>query len=176
MTQPKPQTAAAKTSAAGAKVTVACKLPHGLRLRIFKMVDSNENVAGNTLRTVKRAEQVGEEVVIKGAAVEHGKDKALTDGFALTPGVDKEFWDEWLAQNKDAAYVKSGMIFAAPTRDAVEGEAGERKDQRSGLEPLDMSMVNRGGREVAADPRLPRTNNPNVAPVSTDKDKAAAAA
>lgn len=161
---------------AGQKVIVACKLPHGLRLRLFKMVEGTENVSGNNVRTVKRAEQVGDDVVIKGCAVVVGKEKALTGGFALTPNVDKAFFDEWLKQNAQHDAVKNGLIFAAPTRDAVEGKAEEGAKLRSGLEPLDMTMVKRGDRMVAADPRIPRTANPNLAGIgpSDEKDSAAA--
>ena len=168
------EAAAAPVKKSGEKVTVACKLPHGMRLRLFKMVDAMENVAGNTMRTVQRAQQIGPDVVIKGVAVEFGKEKTLSSGFALTPGIDKEFFDEWLRQNQHHDAVKNHLIFAASTRDAVEGEAGDHKKQKSGLEPLDMSMVKKGERLVAADERLPRSNNPNLSPIAADTEKATA--
>lgn len=182
MTKPKPAAAAhppaaqpaAPAKRSGDKVTVACKLPHGLRLRLFKMVDGHENVSGNNVRTIKRAEQVGGDVVIKGVAVEFGKDRALTGGYALTPGVDKAFFDEWLKQNAEHDAVKNHMIFAAGTRDAVEGEAEDHAKDKSGQEPLDMSMVKRGERLVGADPRLPRSNNANLSPIAADTEKATA--
>lgn len=165
---------AAQAKKSGEKVTVACKLPHGMRLRLFRMVDGVENVAGNTMRTVQRAQQIGPDVVIKGVAVEFGKDKVLTAGFALTSGVDKEFFDEWLKQNQHHDAVKNHLIFAASTRDAVEGEAGEHKKQKTGLEPLDMSFTKKGERLVAVDERLPRSNNPNLSPIAADTEKATA--
>lgn len=158
---------------AGQKIIVACKLPHGLILRNFRMVDSNENVAGNTVRSVKVADQVGEAVVIKGVAVEFGREKALVGGYALTHNVDKTFFDQWMIANKDHAAVKNGLIFAAATRDAVEGKAKEQEKLRSGLEPMDMSLVKRGERMVAADPRMPRTNNPNLSGIEKSDEKAA---
>lgn len=173
-TQPASE-AAAPAKKSGEKVTVACKLPHGMRLRLFKMVDGHENVAGNTVRSIKRAEQVGPDVVLKGTAVEFGKEKPLTAGFALTSGVDKEFFDEWMRQNSEHDAVKNHLIFAASTRDAVEGEATEHKKQKSGLEPLDMSFAQKGGRMVAVDERLPRSNNPNLSPIAADTEKASAA-
>lgn len=167
--------ATAPKASAAQKVTVACKLPHGLRLRIFRMVDGTENISGNNVRMVKTAEQVGEDVVIKGVAVEFGREKALASGFALTPNVDKEFFDEWLKQNAQHDAVKNGLIFAATTRDAVEGKAEDNKSIRSGLEPLDMSMVKRGENMVAADPRLPRVSNPNLSAIAQDTDNKSAA-
>lgn len=38
-------------------------------------------------------------------------------GYALTEGVDKNFWDTWLEQNKDAAYVVGKLVFAMPNND-----------------------------------------------------------
>ena len=166
--------AAAPVKKSGEKVTVACKLPHGMRLRLFKMVDSMENVAGNTMRTVQRAQQVGPDVVIKGVAVEFGKEKVLTAGFMLTPGIDKEFFDEWLRQNSEHDAVKNHLIFAASTRDAVESQASEHRKQKSGQEPLDMAMIKKGERLVGADERLPRSNNPNLSPIAADTEKASA--
>jgi hypothetical protein len=159
----------------GEKVTVACKLPHGLRLRLFKMVDTIENVSGNNQRTVKIARPFGEEVVIKGVAVEFGKDKALTGGYALTTGIDKAFFDEWMHQNAEHDAVKNNLIFAASTRDEIEGMAEDHKATKSGLEPLDMSIVKRGERMVAADPRLPRSNNANLTGITENTEKANAA-
>ncbi len=167
--------APAPKSSTGQKVTVACKLPHGMRLRLFKMVEGNENVSGNNTRTIKRAEQVGPDVVIKGVAVEHGKEKVLTGGYALTPGVDKEFMDEWLKQNEQHEAVKNGLIFVSASRDEAEGKAEEQKALKSGLEPLDMTMVKRGERMVAADPRMPRSANPNLTSIAQDTEKASAA-
>lgn len=162
-----------KATAAGQKITVACKLPHGMRLRLFKMVETTENVSGNNVRMVKIAEQVGEDVVLKGCAVAFGQDKPLFGGYALTHNVDKEFFDEWLKQNEKHDAVKNGLIFAAATRDAIEGKAEDHEKTRSGLEPLDMSMVKRGERMVAADPRMPRGNNPNLSPIGKSDEKAA---
>lgn len=172
--QPAGEPDAAPVKKSGEKVTVACKLPHGMRLRLFKMVDGVENVAGNTMRTVQRPLQVGPDVVIGGVAVEFGKEKTLTAGFALTPGVDKEFFDEWMRQNREHDAVKNHLIFAASTRDAVEGQAGEHRKQKTGLEPLDMSLTKKGERLVAVDERLPRSNNPNLSPIAADTEKATA--
>lgn len=157
-------------------VTVACKLPHGMRLRLFKMVDGVENVSGNNTRTVQRAIQVGEDVVVRGNAVAVGKEKPLVGGYALTPNVSKEFFDEWMRQNQHHDAVKNGLIFAATTRDGVEGQAEDGAKLKSGLEPLDMSMVKRGERMVAADPRMPRPLNPNLGGIEKSDEKADAAA
>lgn len=164
-----------KSGKSGAKVTVACKLATGLVLQLFEMRDSMENVAGGGSRLVKIAHAVGEPVTVRGAATPFGVQKPLVGGYALTPNVDKDFFDEWMRQNKEHAAVKNGMIFAHESRDHVEGMAQEKAELRSGQEPLDMTMTKKGDRVVAKDPRVPRTMNPNLSNVQPDTEKASAA-
>ncbi len=164
-----------KSGSAGAKVTVACKLPMGLVLQLWEMHDTRENVSGNNSRMVKEARPVGEAVTVRGCSTPFGIQKPLVGGYALTPNVDKDFFDEWLRQNAEHPAVKNGMIFAHESRDKVEGTAMELKDRKSGLEPLDMTMVKKGERMVAADLRIPRTMNPNLTNVAPDTEKNAAA-
>lgn len=131
---------------AGETVTVACKIPNGLHLRVFKMVDAQEPVSGGT-RTVKRAQQDGDTVFVRGPAVPFGQ--ALQNaiaGYALTSGIQAEFWAKWLEQNKDHDAVRNGLIFASTKGDEVRGWAKEGERVRSGLEPL----------QQKDDPRSPR--------------------
>lgn len=133
-------------------VTIACKLPSGLLLRVFKMEESQEPVMGGGFRSVKVARQVGETVRINGCA--HPQDKAPLQpivqgtGYALTPGVDKEFWDTWLAQNKDLMAVRNGLIFAHEKEASTVAEAREKKSVRSGLERLDPDKLPSGLEKV----------------------------
>ncbi|WP_199085954.1 hypothetical protein [Bosea sp. ASV33] len=122
---------------AGEAVTVACKIPNGLHLRVFKMADTAEPVMGGGQRTVKRAQQDGETIFVRGPAVPFGQ--ALINGvagYALTSGVPAEFWAAWKEQNKDHDAVKNGLIFGSPKTDEVHGVAKECESVRSGLEPL----------------------------------------
>lgn len=118
------------------KVTVACKLPHGLQLRIFTMEESNEPVMGGGFRKVKVARQKGGVVVLKGVASPAGVPKPLTRGYALTENVDAEFWDAWWTQNQEHDAVKNGMIFAHERFDEVAAQAKEHEATPSGAEPL----------------------------------------
>ncbi len=61
----------------------------------------------------------------------------IVEGVALTFGVPKAFWDRWLAANKDAMFVKNGLVFAHEQPASVEDMAKERVLQKSGLERLD---------------------------------------
>jgi hypothetical protein len=128
------------------EVTVACRLPHGLKLRLFDMVESQEPVMGGGFRKVKIARDTGKSVTINGWA--HPQNAAprmqLVEGFALTPGIDKEFWDAWVIQNKEHDAVKNHLIFAHEKETSTAAEAKEKKSVRSGLERLDPKNLPRG--------------------------------
>jgi hypothetical protein len=127
-------------------VTIACKLPHGLILRVFDMIDGQEPVMGGGFRKIKVAKERQERATIKGWAhpQNHAPKAPLVGGFALTSGVDKDLWDAWLAQNGQSDLVKNGLIFAHETVDSVNDEAKEKRALRSGLERLDPAKLPKG--------------------------------
>lgn len=139
-----------KPTAAGDKVIIACKIPNGLRLRIFKMVDDREP-SPTGYRDIKRAEPVGDDVLIKGTAYKlvpgNFPKHRIIFGYALTEGVDRHFWETWLEQNKDSMMVKNKAIFACTSLDDAEAEAKENEKRFLGLEPM---------RTDGTDPRRPR--------------------
>lgn len=136
----------------GATVTVACKLPNGLKLRVFEFVKGSEPVLGGGTREVQVPRQVGEAVEVKGFSIPRGPDfdpekmPPMSGGFALTPGVDADFFEKWMEQNKDSQVVREGLIFAHEKSSSARDEAKEKAELRSGLEPL----------AQGADPRAPR--------------------
>lgn len=150
-------------------VTVACKLPHGLIMRIYEMEDASEQVMGGGARTFKRARQVGDEVKLNGYAVPFGQapEHPVVAGFALTHNVDAGFFKAWMAANKDHAAVKNGLIFGYAQLDSVTSQAKERGALRSGLEPLNPNKVTQGGVPVYTDPRMPRSTNANISTLET---------
>eukprot|EP01037_Dinobryon_pediforme_P023421 gene23421-24867_t len=132
--------------AAADTVTVACKIPNGLQLRVFKTEDVEEAVLGGGTRTVKRATQVGDIVKIHGPASPFGvAPKApIAGGYALTHNVPAEFFAEWMKQNADSDLVRNGLIFASAKPDTTTGWAKERESVRSGLEPIDPTKLPKG--------------------------------
>jgi hypothetical protein len=92
-----------------AKVTVGCKLPHGLQIR------------------------VGETAVVLAGT----NSSLVIGGHGITEGVDKDFFDAWMLANKDSAAVQGGFIFAHAKTDNVKAEAEEKADNRNGFEGLD---------------------------------------
>lgn len=119
-------------------VTVACKMPNGLKLRVHNMVDIDVQVMGGGVKIGKQAQWTGEEYVVRGPAIEFGMQHPFPvhGGYALTPGIPAEFWARWLEENKNAPYVKNQMIMAADRSDDIVAKALENHSRRSGLEPL----------------------------------------
>jgi hypothetical protein len=119
-------------------VTVACKLPNGLILHLDKRESYNEPVMGGGTRKTSRAVRMEGTVTLNGYAHKFGEMPAfvIAGGFALTPNVPEEFWDEWLKQNGESDLVKNGLIFARAKADVAGDEAKEKQDLASGLQPL----------------------------------------
>lgn len=119
-------------------VSVACKVPNGIMLQNYKMVDSAEPIAGGGQRMVKVAHKDGLPIRIHGTARHHGEAPRcpIVMGFAITKRVPIEHWERWLAANKDSAIVKNGLIFANPDSESLRDEAKDNRKQFSGMEPL----------------------------------------
>lgn len=155
-------------SSAGAKVTVACNIPNGIRIRAYRMVPATEPVMGGGVRTTERAEPVSESVLIKGPG--HEIDKApraaiigktdLAQGYAITTGVDKELWDNWYSYNKDSQLVRNRCIFAFEKRNDTLAMARESEGNLSGLEPFTPDI----------DPRRPRSR-PELTAVTSEEEQ-----
>jgi hypothetical protein len=136
-------------------VTVASKLQSGLILQLWKMEPHREPAAGGTTREVKRAVKLGTAVTVAGCATYRGVgDPApkcqIIGGYALTPGVDEDFFAEWLKQNADADVVKNRLIFAHEKPDHATGMAKEQAALKSGAEPI---AVGAPGEKIR-DPRV----------------------
>jgi hypothetical protein len=140
--------------------TVACKIPNGLVLRVFRQIEQHEPVMGGGTRPVKRAQMVGDPVKVHGPATPFGEAPKclIVGGYAMTPNVDTEFFAKWLEQNADADAVKNNLIFASEKRGYVEGEAKTHEVALSGLEPI----------SPGSDKRIPKGNR-SVSGIETMK-------
>lgn len=118
-------------------VTVACKLPHGLMLEVVDpAVFADVNPQNGVV-----ARPPGKRVHVAGCARPIGvplPDDApqVVGGYALTQGVPAAFWEQWLAQNEEAPFVKQKLIFAHEKAGAAVGEAKEKREVRSGFEGM----------------------------------------
>ncbi len=146
----------------GEVISVACKLPHGIRLRLFKFREIDIPVLGGGLKTVREAYPLEGEVVLHGFM----KNKSaqphclVVGNFAITDNVPRDFFIEWMEQNKDHHLVKNGFIFATRRTHDTMKESENRAEMKSGLEQLDPESL----------PKL--SNNPNIADVATDNKAA----
>jgi len=122
----------------GDTVSIGLKLPNGIELRTFRNIEMDENVPGGT-RKVKVNVPMEETFTAYGYA--HPQNAAphclILDGYAITPGCPKAFWEVWLSQNKNSAMVKNGVIFAQNNEASVRDRAKDGKDIKSGMERVD---------------------------------------
>jgi hypothetical protein len=129
----------------GNTVTIASKLPNGLVLQLWKFVDVQEQ-APNGTRMTKMAQRDGEPIKINGAAVPYMAvpSHTIIGGYALTPGVDRRFWEKWKEQNWDNDALRSGILTAWPTQRDAEAYVKDNEGLKCGLEPLDPDNLPKG--------------------------------
>lgn len=140
-------------------VTVACKLPHGIMIRDFAKTVSHELVMGGGNRKVETFRPVGKRIRIKGPQVPTPllRFVEVVGGYAITDGIDADIFGRWMNWNKDSPAVEGKLIFGSEDRDRVLGMARELASVKSGVEPLDVGMVQQNGRMVFRDERIVRS-------------------
>lgn len=133
-----------------AMVTVACKLPNGLWLQLYDMVDGREMTPQGP-NTVKVARKRGEPIKLNGCALKFGQtsEVPMPGGYALTQ-VPADFWERWLAANEDADIVQNRLVFAHDSADKAASQARDQLKEKvkSGLEPIDPKNPPRVGMKV----------------------------
>ena len=110
--------------------TVACKLPFPLLLRL----------PGRP------------EVEIKGFSIPYGvsAQMSIVGGYALTPNVDADFFEEWMMVNENLDLVKNKLIFASAKASDATAQAREMSETKSGLEPINPDKPGKGLETVGA--------------------------
>lgn len=103
------------------KICVACKLPHGLLIQLYKPLVPN-----------KPAEADGEPILLAG---ENSRD--TVGGFGITENVDAARFAAWMSENKSFPAVRANLVFAEDTLDKVRHRAREQAKLVSGFEGLD---------------------------------------
>lgn len=144
---PRPAIRHSRPTTTGETVTVACKLPSGLILRMFEEYQYQEP-SQTGMRDVRAFRPLpnktwtirGTYVASAGQAYMPGNSavaELLPGGYALTYGVPKEIWDNWLHYNRDTAMVQRKVIWAMPSMHSATEEAKTLRQVKSGLEPVD---------------------------------------
>lgn len=131
-----------------ATVTVASKLPMDFVLKLYTWTKRNELVMGGGTREVRVAEAARgvKQFIVQGNswAQNKGAHQQIVGGFAITHGIPKDFWDQWLEQNKDSDIIVNGMLFAHGETASAISEAKEKEKEKSGLERLDPNNLPKG--------------------------------
>jgi hypothetical protein len=131
----------------GSFVSVGCRVPMGLELRLFKGFDTQEPVMGGGTRAVTVYREVpGKSVMLKGFATAQGVSPGhqIIGGYGLTHNVDKEFMEEWLKQNAESDLVKNQLVFIRETPSEARKEANNLRDNKSNMERLDPNNLPKG--------------------------------
>lgn len=131
----------------GETVTVACKLPSGLILRIFEeQVVWEPQRDGGSKKITQFLPIPDMQFVIKGTWLASGGQafhrqgiarELLPGGYALTSGCPKEIWDRWYEANKNGHLVRNGLIFAHKITSTAREKATELSATKTGMEPVD---------------------------------------
>ena len=131
----RPQTTA---TTGGGTVAVACKVPMGFILQLFRMEETDIPVMGGGVRREKQARAIGEQFVLNGTAYPQNKGPQcrIVGDFAITEGCPKDLWEQWARDNAKHDMVRNGMIFAGDLSSVV-ARATEQAARKSGVERLD---------------------------------------
>lgn len=131
-----------------ATVVVASKAPFDIILKLYDFVERSEPVMGGGLRTFKQAQErlSAKSFIVQGNswAQNQGPHQQIVGGYAITHGIPKAFWDEWLEQNQDLDMVKNKMIFAHAEAASVTSKATDQDEIKSNIERLDPKNLPRG--------------------------------
>jgi hypothetical protein len=132
----------------GATVTVCSKLPMDFILHLHRKVERHEPVMGGGSRPVVAYERRMDvkPVVINGCShpQNRGPHCQIVGGYAMTTGVSKDFWDEWLSQNEQHDAVRNGMLFAQGDDASARDKANENAELKSNMERLDPKNLPKG--------------------------------
>ena len=167
-----------KEPTSSSHVTVACKIGVAwLDLQLCEERDISENTQTGP-RTIKQWIKTGKVVRIRGTAYPRGQapdgfpDKPeMAEGYALTPGIPRDFWEKWVEQNRRSPMVESGMLFAHGSAVDVKAHAVDHRTDVSGIDPIQREKVN--GVDTITDPRMARSTNQNVVGVQAGSRSAA---
>ncbi|NUF09793.1 hypothetical protein [Snodgrassella sp. ESL0324] len=89
-------------------VTIGCKIANGLLLQV-----DDKTVKINGFNTSN-----------------------VIGGHGITENVPADFWQAWLARNKDRDITKNGLIFAHSNTKDTTAEAKEKRKTKSSTEPI----------------------------------------
>lgn len=163
-------------------VCVACKIPIGLKLQLQHPMkrrmptgrgsdNDHEEIIFNVFGG-KSYNVFGPSIPAMGGVPDgYIMPPDIRGGYAFTPGIPADFWEQWLEQNKEADFVLNEMIFALPEIASAKAKAEEQEEVKSGLEPLSRVLDEKTG--MLKDRRIPKPLNANVGRIAFDAERSA---
>lgn len=153
----------------GDTVCVACKIPQGVIMDHYEMVDDFESMYGGGSRPIKRSVPTGRRFILAGlgkeiAAMRQGVMPMTPNagGYAITAGIPREFWEWWSHAYRDQPMLnpERPLVFAEPTLSRALARARELSATESGFEPIDPNDPRKrtGMRAVTSSERPPGAN------------------
>jgi hypothetical protein len=124
-------------------ISVCCKLPNGLILQLQRPETQMMSMPGGGLREEVISRFFGDRYTLKGNAVPYGvpQEHMIIGGYAITPDIPEDFFNEWLKQNATSAIVKKELIFAHSTTADVMAHTKANASLKSGLEGADADAM-----------------------------------
>lgn len=127
-------------------VSIACKMPHGLKIEVGFRILNNGVVYGENYKTA----------TLKGWNDNNPKNLLMAAPSLLNPdpgitrGVSKDLWEAWLKEGgKNHPAVKNHLIYVLlPDADSAADQMDAAKSLKSGLEPLDPTKLPEGVTEA----------------------------
>ena len=116
-------------------VTIICKTPNGI---IMELLDAKGNRVPDSPRVLARG----------------ANSARVIGGYGVSDNVDKAFAEAWFKRNAKLAVVQNELILIQPKAADAEAAAAERKDEKSGLEPIDTANLDKDKRLGISDPKL----------------------
>lgn len=154
-----------KASSAGAKVAVACKIGVAyIDLQIFRPVTKMQDTqtGPREVREFVRQQQI---VRVRGTAYPRGTVPTgyparpeMWNGFAITFGIDKEFWELYEEQNRNSPFIKNGLLIADEDQNRLRARTLDGRDVRSSIDPVTGDN----------DTRMPKPNNPAISDIKAE--------
>lgn len=124
----------------GDTVTVVLNHEHGIILDVLEEYEDHEPVMGGGTRTVKAFRRTGEQYRLNGYRTPVGTQPnyIVVGKYALTQGIPREVWEQWLSQHHDSPLVRNKLISAHAKLDKAQDEAKElnKAGFRSGLQAI----------------------------------------
>jgi hypothetical protein len=166
----------------GRTVCVACKVPQGIRLQLQHPMKrrmpkglGGDNDYEETMFNVFGGQIYncfGPAIPAMGGVPDgYVMPPDIKGGYAFTPGIPVDFWEQWLKQNAQADYVLNHMVFALPAMADAKIKAVSHEAEKSGLEPVSREIDEKTG--MLKDRRVPKPINQSLSRIMFDQERSA---